>query len=259
MTQTPSGQTPSGWYPDPTPSRPDLGPSLRWWDGAQWTEHVATAPPATYPAYPAYPTQSAQTSPAQAYPNQGYAGAAPATTPDGQPLAGWWQRVGATVIDFLITFPVSVLVGLPFLIPMVSAFADEWEQAMDEIDSGGGSSAFGAGFQNEIVWYALGFGIVTLLVGAIYEIGFLRWKKATPGKMMLGLQVRLRERPGTLTWGCLFLRWFVKRLGSILGQIPLIGGFLNIAWLINFLWPLWDDKKQALHDKAAGTNVVRVR
>jgi uncharacterized RDD family membrane protein YckC len=261
-------QTPSGWYPDPTPSRPDLGPSLRWWDGAQWTEHVATAPPATYPAQP-YPAQSAQTYPAQtypaqtypaqAYPNQGYAGPAPATTPDGQPLAGWWQRVGAAVIDFLITFPVSILVGLPFLIPMASAFADEWEQAMDEIDSGGGPAAFGAGFQNEIVWYALGFGIVTLLVGAIYEIGFLRWKQATPGKMVLGLQVRLRERPGTLTWGCLFLRWFVKRLGSILGQIPLIGGLLNIAWLINFLWPLWDDKKQALHDKAAGTNVVRVR
>jgi uncharacterized RDD family membrane protein YckC len=27
--------------------------------------------------------------------------------------------------------------------------------------------------------------------------------------------------------------------------------------LINDLWPLWDDKKQALHDKVAGTNVVR--
>jgi len=29
--------------------------------------------------------------------------------------------------------------------------------------------------------------------------------------------------------------------------------------LLDVLWPLWDDKKQAIHDKIAGTNVVRVR
>jgi uncharacterized RDD family membrane protein YckC len=27
--------------------------------------------------------------------------------------------------------------------------------------------------------------------------------------------------------------------------------------MIDMLWPLWDDKKQALHDKVARTNVVR--
>jgi Protein of unknown function (DUF1524)/Excalibur calcium-binding domain/Protein of unknown function (DUF2510) len=32
-----SGQTPAGWYP-PDPNRPR---DLRYWDGAQWTEHVA--------------------------------------------------------------------------------------------------------------------------------------------------------------------------------------------------------------------------
>ena len=240
-------QTPPGWYPDPTPSRPDQGPALRWWDGARWTEQVTALPPAaaTRPDYPS-----------QAYGSP----TPPATTPDGQPLAGWWQRVGAWIIDSFITFPIAVVVGLPFIIPMARAFADEWNQVMDEIESGTSSpQAFGAGFQNEIMWYVLGFTLVALVVGAAYEIGFLRWKQATPGKMLLGLQVRLRERPGTLPWGCLFLRWFIKNLGNILGQIPFVGGLLNIAWLVNFLWPLWDDKRQALHDKAAGTNVVRVR
>jgi uncharacterized RDD family membrane protein YckC len=240
-------QTPAGWYTDPTPERPDLGPSLRWWDGARWTEHVTAAPPTAYPAYPTSP----------AYPAQPYA-ALPATTPDGQPLAGWWQRVLAMIIDWLITLPVAVLVGLPFIIPMAREFGDEWDLLMDEMDSGSSNpQAFGTGFQGDIVWYALGFGIVALLVGMVYEIAFLRWKNATPGKMALGIQVRLREQPGTLPWGCLFLRWFVKRLGSILGQIPFVGSFLSVAWLINFLWPLWDGKKQALHDKAAQTNVVR--
>jgi uncharacterized RDD family membrane protein YckC len=30
-------------------------------------------------------------------------------------------------------------------------------------------------------------------------------------------------------------------------------------WLLDNLWPLWDRKRQALHDKAAGTNVVMLQ
>jgi uncharacterized RDD family membrane protein YckC len=30
----------------------------------------------------------------------------------------------------------------------------------------------------------------------------------------------------------------------------------GLLGLLNDLWPLWDDKKQALHDKVAATNVV---
>jgi hypothetical protein len=44
---------PPGWYQDPT------GPGLRWWDGAQWTEHqqhaAALPPPPTVPR-PGLPT-----------------------------------------------------------------------------------------------------------------------------------------------------------------------------------------------------------
>ena len=29
-----------------------------------------------------------------------------------------------------------------------------------------------------------------------------------------------------------------------------------IIKILNLLWPLWDDKRQALHDKIAKTNVV---
>jgi uncharacterized RDD family membrane protein YckC len=30
----------------------------------------------------------------------------------------------------------------------------------------------------------------------------------------------------------------------------------GLLGLLNGLWPLWDDKKQGLHDKVAATNVV---
>lgn len=53
-----------------------------------------------------------------------------------------------------------------------------------------------------------------------------------------------------------------KRFGiytalSLLSAIPLVGTLFSFLSLINYLWPLWDDKKQALHDKVAATNVVR--
>lgn len=45
-TETPS--TPAGWYPDP-----EGLPGMRYWDGAQWTEHHA-APPAESPGREVY-------------------------------------------------------------------------------------------------------------------------------------------------------------------------------------------------------------
>lgn len=250
MTPTP------GWYPDQRPSATGQ-PMLRWWDGSRWTDHVA-------PAQPTGTQPTGMYTQAGIYPQAGTYGATygapvPATTPDGQPLAGWWQRVGASIIDGLIATTVSALVGLPFLLSVVDEFQHEFSHAVDQIEAGGEATAFGPEFMADVAPQFLGFALVALLVGMVYEIGFLRWKQATPGKMALGIAVRLREQPGQLPWGTLFTRWLVKNLGNIVGNVPFIGGVLSLAWLLNFLWPLWDDKKQALHDKAGRTNVVRVR
>lgn len=155
----------------------------------------------------------------------------PGRTPVGATLAGWWVRLGAYLIDGLIVYVASIFLSLAFLGPV------DWE----------------------LVIWTWTFFVVSLGVSVLYEACFLRWKRATPGKLALGLRVQLRERSGSMAWHVILRRSIGKNLGYILGLVPYVGGLLAFAWWINFLWPLWDDKNQALHDKAAGTNVVKFR
>ncbi|MFF1635278.1 DUF2510 domain-containing protein [Leifsonia sp. NPDC058248] len=57
------GQVPAGWYADP-----DNTLQLRWWDGAQWTEHYAPNPrPPVAPPVPPAPQPTPTALPAQPY------------------------------------------------------------------------------------------------------------------------------------------------------------------------------------------------
>jgi uncharacterized RDD family membrane protein YckC len=51
--------------------------------------------------------------------------------------------------------------------------------------------------------------------------------------------------------GTLFIRLLVQVGMSF---VPFLSIFLI---LLDVLWPLWDEKKQTLHDKAAGTFVIK--
>jgi uncharacterized RDD family membrane protein YckC len=96
---------------------------------------------------------------------------------------------------------------------------------------------------------------VTLLVGMIYHAGFLRWKSATPGKLICGLRVVPVDRgrdPGPLAWNSIVIR-------VAFWVLPGISAVLRLLTLVDVLFPLWQPKRQALHDLAAKTQVVRLR
>jgi uncharacterized RDD family membrane protein YckC len=49
--------------------------------------------------------------------------------------------------------------------------------------------------------------------------------------------------------------------GQAFGRTVMIGLFLAlfvVGGCLDFLWPLWDRRRQAWHDKVAGTIVVRI-
>ena len=71
--------------------------------------------------------------------------------------------------------------------------------------------------------------------------------------------MRLRETPGPLGWGTIVKRWLGQVGYQLVSAVPIIGSFAPIYFFVDSLWPLWDAKKQAVHDKIPATNVVRVR
>jgi uncharacterized RDD family membrane protein YckC len=239
-------QVPAGWYPDPAPQQAGLPPQSRYWDGTRWTEHTHVPVQQGYPQAPAYPQTQA--------PMYG-APAKATTTPDGQPLASWWARAGASVIDYFVILPVWLVLASPFYPHLVHEFRIYFDQVQTAVDNGTTQpSAFT--FEGHIIGTLVAIAAIQFVVLAVYSIGFLKWKQATVGKLALGLRVRLREAPGPLSWGTVLRHWVGQYAVSALGLVPFIGSIAGLYTLIDSLWPLWDKNRQALHDKLARTNVV---
>jgi uncharacterized RDD family membrane protein YckC len=258
-------QIPAGWYPDPAPQT--LPGRLRYWDGAQWTEHLhdpqpqpqpqlQLPPQAPAPGYPpAYPPAYPQAYP-QPYPaSYGPPAKARPTTPDGQPLSGWWRRVLAVILDTFIQIPLYVLASVPVLVWQWDELSTWFSDLSDSIDHNTARPPDPA-LLDATSAPGLLLVLSILVATTLYSVVFLRWKQATPGKLIVGLRIRRRDAPGALPWSTITLRvGFVAAL-LLFAQVPLIGVLFFLGVLLDDLWPLWDDKNQALHDKVARTNVV---
>lgn len=236
-------QIPSGWYPDPSP-QPGQPPLLRYWDGRLWTEHV-------HPVQPPAP--------------QAYAGPGPTprpTTPDGVPVSGWWRRVGAYVIDGLLVSAVSTVATIPQQVRLQGDLGDLMRRFENEVAGSQNRPDFGPFFRDYvdlllpvITWSVL----AAFVVWVVYSSLMLRFKSATLGKMAVGIAVRLRDRPGQLPWSAILVRVLVQQGVMLTAILPVL--YLALSWFpyLDSLWPLWDKRNQALHDKAARTQVVLVR
>jgi uncharacterized RDD family membrane protein YckC len=279
---------PGGWYADPVdPARE------RYWDGWQWSRNTrpregqpppyaaaAGTTPARYPgAGPtgySGPGPSGYTGPAPGTPapgpvpggygQPGYPPnypAAPAypgrtgpvaVTADGVPLAGWWWRVLAAVIDNIILSTVVTILAVPLWMPVYEAFMAYWEAIVDAQRTGVPLPVLDPNqlfpIRAQMLLTALTVGI-----GLIYHVTFLRWKGATVGKLACRLRVvpvdRGLSRPG-LPWNATLIR-------AGIWVLPGISSLFALFTVVDVLFPLWQPKRQALHDLAAKTQVIRAR
>ena len=235
----------AGWYSDPSPEDRDE-PSERYWDGYSWSHQVR-------PARSAQPVGGP-------YPDRPYEPPAVPSTPDGQVLAGWWARAGAAVADLAILTPLLLLVAVPSLAAHWHSVSTWWNAG----NSGGAGPlvtdrsvpnppVLDPSTRPGLVLYASLYA-----TSVLYAVVFLRWKQATPGKLVTGLRVRRRSAPGPLPWSTILRRVGFTAVLGVAAQVPVVGvGFLVLA-VLDYLWPLRDPHRQALHDKVAGTNVVQL-
>jgi uncharacterized RDD family membrane protein YckC len=282
---------PAGWYDDPQdPSQ------QRYWDGGFWTDYrrPREGPPPYqgqfgqqgqpsqqgqpgagrqgygqglgHPGmgregYGPQPQQPQQLQGPQGYGPQAHGqgfGYAPMVkaTPDGQPLAGWWKRVLARFLDGLIVFFASLPLTGYFYWHYVQVVIDYERDIFDRAIAGESSTQLNTTLPAEAYKWAIPAMLIGLLVSFLYEFFFLTRTGATLGKRAVGLSVRLRDVPGPPPGLAVAKRFGLYNGLSLLGAAPLVGSLFGLLGLVNVLWPLWDDKKQALHDKVAATNVV---
>ncbi|MFT4048554.1 MAG: RDD family protein [Solirubrobacterales bacterium] len=149
-------------------------------------------------------------------------------------LASWLSRGGALIIDQLLIGLIIVALAVPFV-------------AM----SGGSIDN-----EDDLV---VGIFLPILLLGLfVVPTVYYCWSMSktngqTPGKKVAGIRV-VREDGAPITAGFAFRRqiFWISIVFSFLGGIILF----NLPILIDYLWPLWDDKNQALHDKCVNSRVV---
>jgi hypothetical protein len=151
---------------------------------------------------------------------------APQGTDSGSDIeyAGRGQRLGAWLVDGLLTWIPLFVVASVF-----GAIVGDPNAPGDATD--------------ELVG-----GVVLLLGSPLLLLYHTLFRGRTPGKRMLGIAAVDDAARGTLGYG----RAFARALITFFFWVPLF-----VPALLDSVWPLWDRKRQALHDKMAATVVVR--
>jgi uncharacterized RDD family membrane protein YckC len=149
-------------------------------------------------------------------------------------LATWWLRVAAHLIDTVL---LSTIAGAVFL----------WVWA-------GSGEAGTAGISAAIVWVATEYVFRGLVYAPVLMQRDGPHNGQTLGKQVAGIRV-VRDDAEPVGYGRAVLReWIAKTLVFELAGAIVSGGIIP---LLDYIWPLWDERNQALHDHLAATTVLR--
>lgn len=144
-------------------------------------------------------------------------------------LAGRWARLGAAIIDLVLLSVVIGLVTFPFI---------DYRRIFE---TPGGTATVPTG-----QWAA---NFVSVVIAFLYYwLLTYKWGQ-TLGKRLLGIQVVRAVDGGAVTQG---------QAAGRSGFFTVLGGLCGCIGFFDVLWILWDERRQALHDKVAQTVVRKV-
>jgi uncharacterized RDD family membrane protein YckC len=175
----------------------------------------------------------------------------PATGPGS--LATIPRRFVGAIIDWLVLSPVIIVSYLVRHARFESVVNDTTGRATSRMV-----------IDPQPVWLA----VVAIVIGGVYVITLIGWRGQTVGESLFGLKViRIGDRqiPGNE---------IAARRWSVIGSIAIASavvfqfkapGSAGISFAFSLLellvlaWAIWDPNRQGLHDRFAGTIVVRAR
>ncbi len=143
--------------------------------------------------------------------------------------AGFWIRVGASIIDTIIMF--ILFIPLAMMIYNVNYVSREM--------STNNMSSYSGYFHVDTTG---GF-LLNYVLPAVAVMVFWLYKSATLGKLLLKLKIVDAKTGNKPT----ILQFVIRYLGY----------FLSSIFFLGFIWIAFDRKKQGFHDKIAGTVVVK--
>jgi uncharacterized RDD family membrane protein YckC len=229
---------PGGWYADPVDRRQE-----RYWDGWQWSRQTREREPS-----PTRPGGGHGPTPRTVRPARG----ATATTADGVRLAEWGWRALAAVLDGVFTALAVTALTFPIYRSTVTKLSVMLDAVMSAQRAGTAIPplALASVYSTQQRWVLMS---VMLAVGLAYQIVFLRWKRATGGKLIC----RLRVVPVDQGWYAGRLAWPSILVRAVVWVVPGVVGAVVLFRVADALFPLWHPKRQAIHDILAKTQVVR--
>jgi len=148
----------------------------------------------------------------------------------GAELAGWGARVGAALLDGLVS-------GIPGIVGYAIFIANVASRSENPYPD-----------DNPQPW-----AIIVFVIGGLISIGLWAWNRVIrQGRtgQSIGKSALRNKLVGSDTY---------QPVGpgkAILREI--LRFIFDQACLLNSLWPLWDDQKQTWHDKIVNTYVVKV-
>jgi uncharacterized RDD family membrane protein YckC len=152
--------------------------------------------------------------------------------PGGAELAGWGSRVGAALVDGLVS-GIPVAIGYGVFIADIASKADGDAYTTTNEGPGGGA-------------------VIAFVLGILVSLGLWVWNRVirqgssgqSVGKSALNIKLVAADSYQPVGAGKSLLRDVLRYI-------------FDSACFLNSLWPLWDEKKQTWHDKVMSTYVVK--
>jgi uncharacterized RDD family membrane protein YckC len=149
------------------------------------------------------------------------------------PYASWGIRLGGFLIDAVLLYVVQLIVGA--LLRHDNTLRVHFTMQPHNGSIKHGSISF-------LVF------IITAIIFLIYGTLMIGGRGQTVGMLAVGIKA-IRDDGGVVHYGQALARAVVQ----------LIMGYTVVVIALSDLWPLWDRKRQTLHDKAVQTVVIRSR